>query len=39
MYGYISGEIKEIACTVDGKPWCEDCFDRAMGWEDEHEAD
>lgn len=25
-------EIKEIACTVDGKPWCEDCFDRAMGW-------
>lgn len=26
------GEIKEIICTVDGKPWCEDCFDRAMGW-------
>ena len=26
------GEIKEIICTVDGKPWCEDCLDRAMGW-------
>lgn len=26
------GKIKEIICTVDGKPWCEDCLDRAMGW-------
>lgn len=33
------GEIKEIVCTVDREPWCEDCFDRAMGWENEHEAD
>lgn len=33
------GEIKEIICTVDGKPWCEDCFDRAMKCEDEHETD
>lgn len=30
------GQEKEIACTVDGKPWCEDCFDKAMGWEYEH---
>ena len=29
-------EIKEIVCTVDGKPWCENCFDKAMVWEDEH---
>lgn len=33
------GEVKEIVCTVDGKLWCEDCFDKAMGWEAEHEAD
>ena len=33
------GEIKEIICTVDGKPWCDDCFDRAMKCEDEHETD
>ena len=33
------GEIKEIIFTVDGKPWCEDCFDRAMKCEDEHETD
>ena len=32
------GETKEIVCTVDGEPWCEECFDKAMGWEDEHEA-
>ena len=31
-------EIKEIACTVDGKPWCEDCFDKAMGSGTKHEA-
>ena len=24
------GQEKVIACTVDGEPWCEDCFDRAM---------
>ena len=28
-------KIKEIVCTVDGKPWCEDCFDKAMGCEDQ----
>lgn len=33
------GEVEEIVCTVDGKLWCEDCFDKAMGWEAEHEAD
>ena len=25
------GEEKEIVCTVDGKAWCEGCFDKAMG--------
>ena len=24
------GAIKEIACTVDGNPWCEECFDKAI---------
>lgn len=28
-------KIKEIVCTVDGKPWCEDCFDKAMGYGDQ----
>lgn len=28
------GQEKEIVCTVDDKPWCEECFDKAMGWED-----
>ena len=28
-------KIKEIVCTVDGKPWCEDCFDKAMGCGDQ----
>lgn len=32
------GEIKEIICTVDGKPWCEDCFDKAMGSGANHET-
>ena len=25
------GAIKEIACTVDGNPWCDECFDKALG--------
>lgn len=25
------GEEKEICCTVDGEPWCEDCFGKALG--------
>ena len=29
------GQEKEIACTVDGSPWCEDCFFAALGLEDE----
>ena len=29
------GEIKETICTVDGKPWCENCFDKAMGCGDQ----
>ena len=32
------GKIKEMVCTVDGKPWCEDCFDKAMGSGTKHEA-
>ena len=32
------GEIKEIICTVDGTPWCEDCFDKAMGSGANHET-
>lgn len=24
------GETKDIACFVDGLPWCEDCFDKAL---------
>ena len=32
------GEIKEIICTVDRKPWCEDCFDKAMGSGANHET-
>ena len=28
-------KIKEIVCTVDGKPWCEDCFNKAMGCGDQ----
>lgn len=31
-------KIKEIVCTVDGKPWCEDCFDKAMGSGTKHET-
>lgn len=30
--------IEELVCMVDGEPWCEECFDKAMGWEAEHEA-
>lgn len=33
------GQEKEIVCTVDGDPLCEECFDKAMEWEDKHEAD
>lgn len=29
------GKIKEMVCTVDGKPWCEDCFNKAMGCGDQ----
>ena len=25
------GGLKPIVCTVDGAPWCETCFDRALG--------
>lgn len=25
------GELKDPAVFVDGKPWCEDCFDLALG--------
>lgn len=25
------GEVKEPAAFVDGKPWCEDCLDAALG--------
>lgn len=32
------GKIKEMVCTVDGKPWCEDCFDKAMGSGTKHET-
>ena len=31
-------KIKEIVCTVDGKPWCEDCFDKAMESGTKHET-
>ena len=31
-------KIKEIVCTVDGKPWCEDCFDKEMGSGTKHET-
>ena len=31
-------KIKEMVCTVDGKPWCEDCFDKAMGSGANHET-
>lgn len=24
------GEVKEVCCFVDGEPWCEECFDKAM---------
>ncbi len=32
------GKIKEMVCTVDGKPWCEDCFNKAMGSGTKHET-
>ena len=32
------GEVKEICCTVGGKPWCKDCFDKAMGWKEEQDG-
>lgn len=32
------GKIKEMVCTVDGKPWCEDCFDKAMESGTKHET-
>lgn len=25
------GEEKEVCCLVDGEPWCEECFERALG--------
>lgn len=25
------GEVREIACLVDGLPWCEGCFGEALG--------
>ena len=28
------GEIKEVCCLIDGKPWCEDCFDKALSGKD-----
>jgi hypothetical protein len=28
------GEVKEPVAFVDGKPWCEDCFDNALGVND-----
>ena len=24
------GEAKEVCCLIDGKPWCGDCFDKAL---------
>ena len=27
------GEEKEVCCLIDGKPWCEDCFIKALGGE------
>lgn len=24
------GQKRPVACTVDGKPWCEDCFEDAL---------
>ena len=33
------GELKPIVCTVDGAPWCEVCFDKAIGIEPEGGTD
>ena len=27
------GEVKEVCCLVDGRPWCPDCFEKALGEE------
>ena len=24
------GRVKEVCCLVDGEPWCEECFEKAM---------
>lgn len=24
------GEVKEVCCLIEGEPWCEDCFDKAL---------
>ena len=24
-------ELKKVCCFVDGMPWCEECFERALG--------
>lgn len=24
-------ELKNVCCFVDGEPWCEDCFEKALG--------
>ena len=24
------GGVKEVCCLIDGEPWCEDCFDKAL---------
>lgn len=29
------GNVKTIAVMVDGLPWCEECFDAALGGEEE----
>ena len=28
------GEVKEVCCLIDGKPLCEDCFDKAISVKD-----
>jgi formylmethanofuran dehydrogenase subunit E len=33
------GEVKEVCCLIGGKPWCEDCFDKALNGGKEAEGD
>lgn len=33
------GEVKEICCSVDGQPWCEDCFEKALSGKDGEKHD